>query len=228
MGANARGRGWIALLLVLVLLVAGFGVSLAIGEARAASGTEHADLDLATAWGARVLLALTIAWLVIGMLSSRTRLVRRPGAAAARASWMSATRPWRAEESTLGMLGADRVLLVALPAALLVATGVLRTSLLSWTLSGVIFGAWVVFLVVMLLVSRRRSPWPVIAVVGGVTVLRCAVTLVMLSLGGPDAHGPAIWADPVFRTIHLTLEFALFAWMIVAAIWVLAGQFRRR
>ncbi|HWK78026.1 hypothetical protein [Microbacterium sp.] len=191
-------------------------------------GIERADRDLAMAWTSRVLLALTIAWIVIGMLAARTRLVRRPGAAAARASWVSATRPWRAEESTLGMLRADRVLLVAVPAALLVATRAVQTSLLSWTHLAVVLGAWAVFLTVVLLASRRRSPWPVIAVVGGVIMLRCALTLAVLSLSGPGGYWFAFWTEPLRRSIYITLAVALFVWMFAAAGWVLAGQWGRR
>ena len=85
------------------------------------------------------------AWLVIGMVAARTRLVRRPGAAAARASWLASTRPWRARESTLGMLPLDRWLLLVVPGALLVATRAVQTSFLSWTHLAVVLGAWLVF-----------------------------------------------------------------------------------
>ena len=63
-------------------------------------------------WLARILLVLALAWIIIGVLSARTSLVRRPGAAAARASWLASVMPWRARESTLGMLPLDRLLMV--------------------------------------------------------------------------------------------------------------------
>src|SRR5690606_7651440 len=94
-------------------------------------GVERGDRDLAMAWAARVLLVLALAWVVIGVLAARTRLVRRPGAAAARASWLGATRPWRARESTLGFLPLDRWLIIVVPVGLLVATRAVQTSLLS-------------------------------------------------------------------------------------------------
>ena len=109
------------------------------------------------------------------------RLAHAPGAQArgrrgARA-WLASTRPWRARESTLGLLPLDRWLLSSCPAALLVATRAVQTSFLSWTHLALVLGAWLVFVLVVPLFLRRRSPWPVIAAVGGVVVLRCIVTL---------------------------------------------------
>ena len=116
-------------------------------------GVERANRDLAMAWLARALLLFAGAWVVIGVLASRTRLVRRPGAAAARATWLSATRPWRARESTLGLLPLDRWLMLGVPAALLVATRAVQTSFLSWTHLAVVLGAWIVVR------ARRAACW---------------------------------------------------------------------
>ena len=191
-------------------------------------GVQRADRDLAMAWIARGLLLLAGIWVVIGVLSSRTRLVRRPGAAAARAAWLAATRPWRARESTLGMLPLDRWLLLVVPAALLVGTRAVQTSFLSWTHLAVVLGAWTVFLIVVRLLLRRRSPWPVIAAVGGVVVLRCIVTLLALSVTGPGGYWFSFWTEPTRRTVYIAIAFALFAWVFVAAAWALATQIGRR
>lgn len=191
-------------------------------------GVERAERDLAMAWIARVLLALALAWVVIGIVAARTRLVRRPGAAAARASWLASTRPWRARESTLGMLALDRWLLLVVPAALLVATRAVQTSFLSWTHLAVVFGAWAVFALVVRAFVGHRSPWPVIAAVGGAIVLRCIVTLGALSLSGPGGYWFAFWTEPVFRTAYIAVAFALFVWVFVAAGWALAAQVRAR
>ncbi len=138
-------------------------------------GIDRADRDLLMSWLARVLLVLALAWIVIGMLSARTRLVRRPGAAAARASWLGSILPWRARESTLGMLPLDRWLMVLVPGALLVATRAVQTSFLAPVQLAVTLGAWAVFVAVLMLLLRGRSPWAaVIAAVGGVVVLRRA------------------------------------------------------
>jgi hypothetical protein len=187
-------------------------------------GVERAERDLTMAWLARALLVLAGAWLLIGMIAARTRLVRRPGAAAARASWIASTRPWRARESTLGMLDLDRWLLLAVPAALLVATRAVQTSFLSWTHLAVVFGAWAMFALVVRACVGRRSPWPVIAAVGGVVVLRCLVTLFAVAFTGPGGYWFAFWTDPVLRTAYITIAFALFVWVFVAAGWALSAQ----
>lgn len=191
-------------------------------------GLERAVRDEPMAWVTRVLLVLALAWVVIGMLAARTRLVAKPGAAAARATWIASTRPWRARESTLGMLELDRWLLLIVPAGLLVATRAVQTSFLSWTHLAVIVGAWVVFALVLRLFVWERSPWPVIAAVGGVVVLRCIVTLFALSFTGPGGYWFAFWTDPLLRTVYISIAFALFVWVFVAAGWALSAQVRAR
>jgi len=187
-----------------------------------------AERDLVMAWFARILLVLSVAWVVIGMLSARTRLVRRPGAAAARATWLASTRPWRARESTLGMLALDRWLLFIVPVALLVATRAVQTSFFGGVHLAVVIGAWTVFALVLRLVVGRRSPWPVIAAVGGVVILRCIVTLVGLSFAGPGGSWSAFWTSPALRALYIAFGFALFVWAFVAAGWALSVQLGSR
>lgn len=191
-------------------------------------GVERADRDLLMSWLARVLLALAVAWIVIGALSARTRLVRRPGAAAARASWLASILPWRARESTLGMLPLDRWLMVLVPGALLVATRAVQTSFLAPVQLGVTLGAWAVFVAVLLLLLRGRSPWAVIAAVGGVVVLRCVVTLVALSFSGPGGYWFGFFTQPVLRLVYIAIAFALFVWVFVAVGWALASSIGAR
>lgn len=191
-------------------------------------GIERGDRDLAMAWMARVLLVLTAAWVLIGILSARTRLVRRPGAMAARATWVSSTRPWRAGESTLGMLRADHVLLVLVPGALLVATRAVQTSFLSWVHLAVTLGAWAVFVALLLVLFRGRWGWAVLATIGGVVVLRCALVLTALSFSGPGGYWFAFWTDPVRRSLYIAVAFALFVWLFVAVGWALAARIGAR
>lgn len=188
---------------------------------------ERADRDVAMAWVARVLLGLAAAWLVIGMLAARTRLVRRPGAAAARSTWLSSTRPWRARESTLGMLPLDRRLTFGVPAALVVGTSVVQASFLAVTELVVTVLAWGAVAVVLRLSAWRRSPWPVFAAAGGALVGRCVVILAAMSVAGPGGFWATVWASPVLRTLYVAAVFALFVWVFVAAGWALATQRRR-
>lgn len=191
-------------------------------------GVDRADRDLPMAWAARVLLVLGAAWVLIGMFAARTRLVRRPGAAAARATWLGSTRPWRARESTLGLLPLDRWLLFLVPGGLLVATRLVQTSFLSWTHPALVFAAWIAFAVVVRLIVGRRSPWPVMAAVGGVVVLRCLVALAALSFTGPGGYWFAFWTEPALRVVYIAVAFALFVWLFVAAGWALSAQFGAR
>jgi hypothetical protein len=191
-------------------------------------GMQRADRDLAMAWLARVLLVLVLAWLLIGMLSARTRLVRRPGAAAARATWIASTRPWRALESTLGLDRLDRVLVVLVPGALLVGTRAVQTSFLAPVQLAVTLGAWAVFVAVVLVLVRGRAAWAVLSAVGGVVVLRGALLLVALAFTGPGGYWFAFWTDPVRRTLYISLAFAAFLWVFVAAGWALAARLGAR
>lgn len=231
--ATARRRGTLAVSLAVLLLALGVGSAVLVAQA---VSRHTADLpvdpdhlvpgatDDLMAWLARGLLLLAVAWIVIGVLAARTSLVRRPGAAAARAAWLAATRPWRARESTLGMLSLDRWLLFIVPAALLVATRAVQTSLLGWPRLLVVIGAWTVFALVLRVAVRGRSPWPVIAAVGGVVVLRCVLTLAALSVAGPEGYWYAFWELRVARGVYGTLAFALFLWVFVAAAWSLIAQ----
>jgi hypothetical protein len=176
------------------------------------------------AWIARGLLILALLWLVIGMVAARTRLVRRPGAAAARANWLGATRPWRARESTLGLLPLDRWLLLGVPTALLVGTHAVLTSFASWTHLALALSTWFGFVVMVRLLVGGRSPWPVIAAIGGVIVLRCVVALAALSVAGRGGAWLAFRTQPGLRTLYIALVSGLFIWLFVAAGWALNAQ----
>jgi hypothetical protein len=118
--------------------------------------------------------------------------------------------------------------MIGVPAALLVATRAVQTSFLSWVHLAVVLGAWLVFAIVVRILVGRRSPWPVIAAVGGVIVLRCIVTLIALSFTGPGGYWFGFWTEPALRTIYIAVAFALFVWVFVAAGWALAAQVGRR
>ena len=153
-----------------------------------------------------------MAWLARVLLAARGRVARHRhgrGAAPARCAG-PVQRAARARGSPPPVRGGarvdaraccrvDRWLVSACPAALLVATprACRRGSCRGRTWSSTL-GAW-------LRVRRswcgcscgRRSPWPVIAAVGGVVVLRCIVILlVALVVHGPGGYWFAFWTDP--------------------------------
>lgn len=236
---TATRRGTLAVVTAIGLLIAGLAIALTINEmfgahteptseSQLVATPAGGDRDPLMTWFSRILLVLALAWAFIGILAARTRLVRRPGAAAARASWLASTRPWRARESTLGMLPLDRWLMIAVPGGLLVATRLVQTSFTSWSHALVVLGAWLVFAIVVRVLVGSRSPWPVIAAVGGAAVFRCALTLIALSFGGPGGYWFIFWTEPVLRVIYITVAFALFAWVLVVAGWSLVAQLGTR
>jgi hypothetical protein len=85
--ATTAGRGILALSVAAILLAIGTVLAVMVDP----FAREQMTVDPATEWIARVLLALGVVWLLIGAVAARTRLVRRPGAAAARASWIAST-----------------------------------------------------------------------------------------------------------------------------------------
>lgn len=224
--ATATRRGTLAVSTAAGLLLAGFGLALVLPVLPvSAPSARDESRDDALVWTARILLLLALAWLLIGMVASRTSLVRRPGAAAARATWLGSTRPWRARESTLGLLMLDKVLLFVVPVGLLIATRAVQASFVSWTYVAVVLGAWTVFAIVARTLLGRRSPYPVLAAVGGVVVLRCALVLITLSFDGPGGYDLALRAQPALQILHAAFASALFAWAFVAAGWAMSRQF---
>ena len=218
--ATTTGRGILAPGVAAALLIAGVVMALVVDP----FARMPRKVDATTEWIARGLLLLAVAWVAIGMLASRTRLVGRPGAAAARATWIASTRPWRARESTLGVLPLDRWFMIIIPGGLLVATRTVQAQ--REGLSSVAFAVagWLVFALVVRLLLGSRSPWPIIAAVGGALVLRCIVALAAIGLSGPDGAWPTLWSVPFVRIAYLTVAFALVAWVFVAAGWSLAPQ----
>lgn len=222
--ATTAGRGVLAAATALILV----GVGVVLAAVIDPFARFPTTVDETTQWSARGLLFLAVAWLVIGMVSARTRLVRRPGAAAARATWIASTRPWRARESTLGVLPLDRWLMILVPGGLLVATRIVQTPRDAMASVVVAIAGWLIFAAAVRLLLGRRSPWPIIAAVGGALVLRCAVALGAISLSGPEGVWQQLWTQPTVRVLYVTVAFALLAWLFVAAGWSLSAQLGSR
>ena len=190
-------------------------------------GIARSDRDPAMAWLARGLLVLALGWLVLGALLAFRRRGEAPRSASA-ASWVAATRPWRAAEIGPGMPRAQRALLVAVPGAVLLATRAVQTSFLAPVHLLVVLGAWLVLLGVGWALLRGRVPWGVVAAVGGVLVARCALALLAMSSTGPGGYWYAFWTEPGRRTVYVTVAVALFLWLLVAAAWALSVTRGRR
>ncbi|WP_173922938.1 hypothetical protein [Agromyces sp. Marseille-P2726] len=186
-------------------------------------GVDRAERDLPMAWAARILLVLVAAWIAYGIAAGAAR-AGWPGARAARALWVGATRPWRAAEATEGLTRVDRALVVGVPALALVASRGIQTWFLAPSHLAVSLGAWAVFVLVLLFALRSRSAWPVLAAVGGAAMLRVLLLLVVLAPTGPGGYWFHFWTDPLARSAYVTVAFAAFGWVIVAGAWGLAGQ----
>ncbi|MEL4319916.1 hypothetical protein WJX64_12945 [Leifsonia sp. YIM 134122] len=187
-------------------------------------GMERATLDLPMAWLARVVLVLLGLWLALGILAGRAPFSRWPGATAARALWLVGTRPWRATDAVAGLSRLSKVLLVVVPAALLVVSRGILTWFIAPTHLLFTLAAWLVFAAGIALVMRKLSPWPIIAAAGGAIALRVILLLAVLAVRGPGYYWFGFWTDPLARTLYITVAFALFAWVLVAVGWSLAGQ----
>ncbi|WES62758.1 hypothetical protein P0L94_09820 [Microbacter sp. GSS18] len=220
-------RGIVAIVVAAGLLAVGLVLGIAFDGLMRFRSDVGGPQDL-LAWLSRGILVLALAWIVIGMLSARTSLVRRPGAAAARATWIASTRPWRARESSLGVLPFDRFLMLSVPVALLVATRLLQASFTAWAELGAVIAGWLVFALVVRLLVGRASPWPVIVALGGGIVLHSTLVLIALSIAGPAAMWAALGESTALRVAASALSIAAFGWIFVVGAWSLIEQFGPR
>ncbi|MBT0994780.1 hypothetical protein KIN34_10835 [Cellulomonas sp. DKR-3] len=196
-------------------------------------GLHRADLGDAATWTSRGLLALTLAALGLGAWSARRP--RFAGHRALHLLWTGATRPWRLADASAaaGRPGrTDRVLLVALPAVVLVASREAYTAFSAPVHLALTLGAWLVLaLVVLALGAGRRAWWPLLATVGGVALVRSALLLAVLSWRGPGRYWFGFWTLPTQRAVYVTVAFAAFCWLFVATYLALRaayGASRRR
>lgn len=190
-------------------------------------GLAHAERDLAVAWLARGLLAVLAAALALGtpagqrLLRALSRGRHPPGAAALRALWLGATRPWRAGDLGPPPTALDRVLVWALPAVALV----LSRAGYGWFAAPaqllVALGGWGVFAGVLRVLARGHDRFGLYAAVGGVAVVRTLVLLVALARHGPGGYWYDFWTRPEARSVYITVAFAAFLWTPVAAYFAL-------
>ena len=87
-------------------------------------------------------------------------------------------------------------------------------------------GATAVCLAVAMLLARRVA-WAVAGVVASVSMVRCALALVVLSRTGPGGYWFGFWTDPTWRSVYITVAVALFGWLFVALGWAVAAELGR-
>ena len=174
-------------------------------------GSDRADRDLAMAWlargaaRARARLARSL-----GLVLRARRLGRGPGAAAARrAGSRPPVRGGRAR-SPPRQPRADRVLLVAVPAVVLVASrvrpDVVRRARAPRRRARRLAGArsascWALV--------RGRDPCHLVGGLGGV-LLRTVCARCRAVAAGPGGYWFGFWTDPAARTVYITVAFAVF------------------
>jgi hypothetical protein len=185
-------------------------------------GVDRAERDLPMAWAARILLALVGLWLAFGAFANIARISRIPGSRVARASWTSATRPWRAAEVVSGLSRPDRILIAAIPAVAVVLTELITTWFLAPAHLVVTLSAWAIFAAVVVGFAGRAR-WVVVAALGGAALLRVVLLLAALVPTGPGGYWFGFWTDEMARSVYVTVAFALFIWVLVAAGWALGG-----
>ena len=74
------------------------------------------------------------------------------------------------------------------------------------------------------LLSAGRARWAVVAAAGGAALFRVVLLLIALTPTGPGGYWFGFWTDEVARSVYVTIAFALFAWVLVAAGWALAAS----
>ncbi|BCB77085.1 hypothetical protein GCM10022251_58180 [Phytohabitans flavus] len=177
-------------------------------------GVSRAERDQAMAWLARALLALLVAAVLVGAF---WRGRQRPGIAALRALWVGMTRPWRVGGLPPPPSTVDRVLVWALPAFALV----LSRAAFSWFASPahltLTLGSWLLFALALRLLLGGADPYALWAALGGAATLRTLILLVGTASRGPGRYWFNFWTDPPLRGVYVTVAFAAFLWVFVAA-----------
>ncbi|WP_307854526.1 hypothetical protein [Micromonospora sp. C31] len=185
-------------------------------------GARRADRDPAMAWAARTLLGSILLAVLLGLRG------RGFGAAAARGLLLGALRPWRVAALPTPGARADRVLVWLVPAVVLVASRLVLTWFAAPAHLLVTLGGWALFALVVRLVVGRRDPFHLWAVVGGVALLRSVLLLAALAGRGPGGYWFAFWTAPGLRAAYVTVAFAAFCWLFVAAAVVLRDRYGLR
>ena len=176
-------------------------------------GAGHADRDATMAWLARILLAVTLALLIAGTVT------RHP---VARALWLGATRPWRLRDHGTPVTRTQTIMVIALPAAVLVASRSIYTWFAGPAHLALVLAAWLLFALAAR--TATKNPFALYATIGGVALLRSVILLAVLAVRGPGHYWLRFWTAPTARAVYVTIAFAAFCWLFVATATVLGGR----
>jgi hypothetical protein len=185
-------------------------------------GAARADRDPGMAVLARILLGLVLLLLLAGALGRSAGL---------RALWLGATRPWRLADLAPPPGRVDRVVVIAVPAAALVASRLAFTWFAAPAHLVISLGGWLLFALTARVLTGRHDPFHLWAAIGGVALLRTAILLVALVARGPGGYWFAFWTEPARRSAYVCVAFAAFAWLFAAVALVLRDRYslpRRR
>lgn len=144
--------------------------------------------------------------------------VSPPGAAALRALWVGTVVPWRVGDLDPPRTTADRVLVWALPAIVLIVSRACYSWFASPIHVAVTLGGWAAFAGVLLALCRGPARFGLCAAVGGAALARTLLLLGVLAWHGPGGYWFGFWTQPQARSIYLTVAFAAFLWVPVAAV----------
>lgn len=133
-----------------------------------------------------------------------------------RALWIGATRPWRLADLAGTPTRADRIVVLAVPAAALLAGRLVLTWFAAPAHLLVTLGAWLLFAATARLLLGRRDPFHLWAAIGGVALLRTVLLLAVLAVRGPGLYWLRFWTAPTARSAYICVAFAAFAWLFVA------------
>ena len=174
--------------------------------------------------------AVLAAILLLALLGSRPgrRWHTRSLGTAARGLWLGATRPWRlAADHPMPRSRSARVLIWAIPAAILVASRGSFSNWLSWSYLLATLGSLALYALVLRLLLRRADGFALFATIGGALLARTLLVSAVSVSRGPLSYWYRMWTDEQWRTIYTTFAIALFLWTFVATFLVLRSAYGR-
>lgn len=133
------------------------------------------------------------------------------------------TRPWRLADQTAGP-GA-RLLAWLLPAVILVLSRGAFSNWLSWSYLLATLGSIALFTGSVRLLLRGRDGFALFAGVGAALLLKTLVLSAVVVVRGPMLYWYRFWTDDQWRTVYVTISFAVFLWLFWVTYLVLRSAY---